>query len=501
MKVYQYITIAALLALSACSGSDGIEPAATGESSLLRLTATQGHSVSGQVGLTRAEDGLLTASTGFSGTETVKVYFNNLSDDYYVGAADASHVSALYGGMLEYPSDATGTTYLYAVHPAASATVNSHTVAYDQTGNDAYRQSDLMFAKYDSSIDLANTANVYQLDFDHQLVKLKVIVTKGPGIDEITSIKMLNVKRQVSLTPSASALTLGAPETASDGDGDNILIFEGHLTADNEAQTYSVVFPAQTWSETNFLEIIADNHTVIYTLDKAKANWQIGGEYTLTLNLTYAFLDAKVAVAPSDWFDGEVVGLTLAPNTLANLKAWVNRNNDFNSYVGYFVGRNGSIHAAQQTGDVGCIAYVSTSAVDANSDKSRILVVALEDAASVKWGSNLSYSLTDADALNGFSNTNALQAEGQEACPAAYAAYKYAGARPSGASRWFLPSRAQLDHMTDVMRTKLGLTSGAYWSSTESGSTTAWSYSFASTEWSDQSAKSGENAVRACFYY
>lgn len=185
MKIYQYITIAALFVLSACSGSDENEPV-TGDSSLLRLTATQGHSVSDQVGKTRAEDGLLTASSGFVGTETVKVYFNGSTDDYYVGTTDSNTgLATLYGGLLEFPSNGSGSTSLYAVYPAAAANTGFHTVAYDQTGSAAYRQSDLMYAK--KSVDLS-VNSVQNLEFSHQLVKLKVILTKEAGIGEVTSI-------------------------------------------------------------------------------------------------------------------------------------------------------------------------------------------------------------------------------------------------------------------------------------------------------------------------
>jgi hypothetical protein len=507
MKIYQYITIAALFVLSACSGSDENEPV-TGDSSLLRLTATQGHSVSDLMGATRAEDGLLTASSGFVGTETVKVYFNSSTDDYYVGTTDSNTgLATLYGGLLEFPSNGSGSTSLYAVYPAAAANTGFHTVAYDQTGAAAYKQSDLMYAT--KSVDLS-VNSVQNLAFSHQLVKLKVILTKEAGIGEVTSIKMVNVKRKVAVTPSASALTLGTPTTASDDeDGDNILIFDGSMTANNVAQTYSVVFPAQTWAGTNFIEMTADNHTVIYTLNKN--DWQAGGEYTLTLNLTYAFLDTKATLIPNDWVVGDGLTMTMAPKTLAELKAWANKGNDFNYYVGYYVGKNGSIHPTQQTGDVGCIAYVSKTYVDTYHGKSRILVAALENASSAaQWGSRgtsrytideTTLNMIDETALNGYNNTVNLKELGQAAHPAAYAAFTYNSARPSGASKWFLPSKAQFDNIKDVLHDKLGVTSGVFWSSTESDADNAWSYSFGSGTWISGTSKTATNIVRACFYY
>jgi hypothetical protein len=143
---------------------------------------------------------------------------------------------------------------------------------------------------------------VHNLPFAHQLIKLKLVVTKGADLTAITQIKMTNVKRTVALTPSSSALTQGDLSTADEND--NIIIFSGtHNSSD--PQTYTCVFPAQAWSNTNFLEVTADEQTINYSLTRAKNEWTNGKEYTLNLKVVGANLGMSVDIA--NWTsDGNV---------------------------------------------------------------------------------------------------------------------------------------------------------------------------------------------------
>ena len=293
MKIRQIIhSLAAVLLLAACSAddrelpADGLVP--------VQLTASQ------EATVTRAADGLYTAATGFSGGEEVMVYLNGHNAIYTVGAADATtHTSAvtLKSGetQLCYPTAVTGTTPLYAVYPASS--IASHTVAYDQSTDANYKASDLMFAS--ATVSLADKANAQNLAFGHQLVKLKVIINKAAGVTSVTKVEMQNVKRTVSVTPASGGLTLGTPATAtSDGNGDNIKIFDGTQTA--AAATYACVFPVQAWSDANFLAVTADNRTLYVKL--TKSDWTVGCVYQLTINVNAAVLNSTLTV--SDWTDG-----------------------------------------------------------------------------------------------------------------------------------------------------------------------------------------------------
>ena len=269
------IYITTLLLLTGCQADKADDPRQDGLVPVT-LTASQGSILSISGGMTRAADGLYSATSGFSGEETVRVFMNNSSSysDYSVGSPTAG-VSSLTGGSLYYPP--SGSISLFAIYPAASA--SSHTVAYDQTSDANYKASDLMYAK--KTVAQADKAAAQNLVFAHQLVKLKLNINKGAGITSVTEVKMKNVKRTVSVAPTAESAGIGSATSTGDENGDEILIYSGSNTSDS--QTYACVFPAQAWSNTDFITVTADEKTVTYQLNRSE--WTAGAEYELTFHL------------------------------------------------------------------------------------------------------------------------------------------------------------------------------------------------------------------------
>jgi len=294
------IYISALLFLTGCQADKADDPRQDGLVPVT-LTASQGSILSISGGMTRAADGLYSATSGFTGTESVRVFMNSSSSysDYSVGTPSAG-VSSLTGGTLYYPP--SGDINLFAVYPAASA--SSHTVAYDQSSDDNYKASDLMYAT--KAVDQTDKANAQNLEFAHQLVKLKLNIIKGAGITEVTEVKMKNVKRTVSVAPTTSSAGIGSATSTDDENGDNILIFSGSNTS-SETQTYACVFPAQAWNNTDFITVTADSKTVTYQLNRSE--WTAGAEYELTfhlnavaLNNTNAGVATVAAIGKGEYF-------------------------------------------------------------------------------------------------------------------------------------------------------------------------------------------------------
>lgn len=290
MKKTQILYAVAVLLFAACTG----ENQETNSRQQLLLSAAPSSAAVGT--LTRAASGLYTSQTGFDGTETVKVWFNGASDDYRVTVPGQDHVSTLFKGSLTYPTDLSGTLPVYAVYPSTSTT--SHTVASDQsqseTGIANYKASDLMYAT--ATADAAQKDAIIPLAFRHQLVKLNIVVTKAATVGKVTEVRMVNVRRTVAVTPSENALTQGAVTT--DGDNDYIVAFNDEQTT-TEAQTYSVVFPAQAWDNATFLQVTADGLTVGYNLNKS--DWQNGSEYTIRIDIDAPLLNSYVSI--TDWRD------------------------------------------------------------------------------------------------------------------------------------------------------------------------------------------------------
>lgn len=306
------IYISALLFLTGCQADKADDPRQDGLVPVT-LTASQGSILSISGGMTRAADGLYSASSGFSGTESVRVFMNSSSSDYTVGSPTAG-VSSLTGGSLYYPP--SGSISLFAIYPAASA--SSHTVTYDQTSDDNYKASDLMYAK--KTVAQADKAAAQNLVFAHQLVKLKLNINKGAGITSVTEVKMKNVKRTVSVAPTTSSAGVGSATSKGDENGDEILIYSGSNTSDS--QTYACVFPSQAWNNTDFITVTADSKTVTYQL--TREIWTAGAEYELTFHLNAVALNTTISI--TGWTDSNPsvvvnpsanTGLTLTIDNIA----------------------------------------------------------------------------------------------------------------------------------------------------------------------------------------
>ena len=306
----------AMLALTACSSNDD-EVVTGAERQPLMLMAQTANAV------TRAQDGYYTSTTGFTGGEVVRLFVAGSSANYTVGAAvpsDSYHspmTPATENDRLFYPSGIEGTETVYAVYPSTSVT--SHTVAYDQTGEAAYKASDLMYAR--KVVNMSEKTTAQLLTFNHQLVKMKFVITKAPDVEGITKVELKNVKRQATVAASTTGMTLSNITTATGTDaaqGDNILVL-GAFT-DNDPHTSAVVFPAQAWNNADFLVITSSNNeTAVYQL--TKNDWTPGGEYTMTLTVDASALGITASII--DWTaQGEIIAVPknrfyIAPITTA----------------------------------------------------------------------------------------------------------------------------------------------------------------------------------------
>ena len=455
-----------LLLLAGCTTDDRINRQDEGLTPV-KLTASHGNDITIESSKTRASNGLYSATTGFTGGETVKVYLNSTStsSDYTVGEPNGSHVSELSGGLLYYPP--TGAINLFAVYPSTSSA--SHTVAYDQTSDPNYKASDLMYAK--AAVDQESKSSPQNLTFSHQLVKLKLNIIKGAGITSVTEVKMNNVKRTVSVSPSISSAGIGSATSTGDANGDNILIFSGTNTS-SSAQTYACVFPAQAWSNTNFISVTADTKTVTYKLDRA--SWTPGSEYELTLNVNAVALGTTISI--TGWNDTNpnvVVNPTVTePYVLMPLSAVTS------NHVGWIITSDGDVvnTAAAATyfckTSVAMIAYVGEAGTaDTSNGTYKGLAISLNDIGNkINWCeqtsafcqtsqyTTISDALTDKGGISQ-TTTYVTNASGHtHPVVTAIAGYRTSTTHPSGTSDWFLPSMGQWNLMVKALVTKAGKT-------------------------------------------
>ena len=303
------------------TGCNTIDDAADGNSGkAVVLTASNGDAVP-MTGVMRAADGFYESTTGFDGGEQVQLYLYNsaypsviVSGTYNVGAPDVTYkksgLTYTSGSELLYPLDAansgTPAFTIYGIYPASSAT--SHTVEYDQTntpyGNAMYKASDLMYASgsltWTSSDDKDNARN---LVFHHQLCKLNLTVVKGTGVHELNQVRMVGVKRKVTVSPSFTAIGLGTAQTVSDAYGDEIQLFQGSEVSDSEeTYQYCCIFPPQTWSDEAFIAIDADGGTATFLTTNT---FVAGREYSLTITL--GNVESNFTATIDNWPAGETL--------------------------------------------------------------------------------------------------------------------------------------------------------------------------------------------------
>ena len=327
MKRQNLITLAAMLLMASCSElSDwqqkktAVEPD-TDTDAPLTITAS-----SGTAPAMRAADGLYTALTGFDGGEQVKIWMNygttTKSAVYDVEAPqveDELKKSALTLASGEttiyYPTGPSGSVTLYGLYPSNSTA--THTVSHDQAADAGYKASDLMYGTIPVSWTTLEEKYALRpnLPFQHQMTKLKVNIVKYEDVWQVQGVMLNNVKRTVALTPTGTTAGLGAVSTATDGQGDEIVIGTTEPKSTEQeykTYTYACVFPAQTWQDgdeaTAFITVRADGSPAVY---KLKKTFQPGYEYTLTINLNALALDNTVTI--DNW--GDATDCVVNPTT------------------------------------------------------------------------------------------------------------------------------------------------------------------------------------------
>ena len=174
------------------------------------------------------------------------------------------------------------------------------------------------------------------------------------------------------------------------------------------------------------------------------------------------------------------------------------------AYVGSVIASNGMVYAtASKAADAGTtavaiITYVgSVGSVDASSETYKGLALALADA---NGGNKAAWSSVAANCLDkqyvsaedltvdmsGIANTDTLVSDGHDHDAASAARNYNGGTYPAGTSEWFLPSAGQWQKMITAAGSYANLVSNAnlkseydpYWSSTEKGNGSAWTYAY-----------------------
>ena len=256
------VVIAALM-ITACSRMES--PVQEGTPVALRYTSFD------IMGTKAAQD--LNEGT-FAEGETVKVRISNTGagswTDYDFTTAAAGAMTAPDPGPY-YPTGSQNID-IVAYYPASAGTLFS--VQADQTSDDAYKASDLMFA---SVTNQAKQTGAVNLAFAHRMAKINVNITAGEGVTSITGVSLLNVKPTVSFDPATGAVGAAG----------------GSATAIAMSNNGSAVIPAQTISG-GLLSIVTDKGTATYTVTGKE--FAAGQQYTINITVNLRAVGATTAI-------------------------------------------------------------------------------------------------------------------------------------------------------------------------------------------------------------
>lgn len=287
MKIKQLLYITCLAAVvTACSSDDAAQP--QGELVPIGLSyTTQPQTVSRAAAATNLNDGTIA-----SGKQVKVSISKHLEDDYedFIYTTGDAGAMTLPSPAPYYPLDDTNVDIL-AFYPATAGT--SFTVLADQTGDDNYTASDLMWAE--PITNQSKTTGNVALEFTHKMAKLVVTARKGTAIKEVNSVTLMNVKPTVSFNQTDG--TIGAAS------GDAI---EVKMVKDEAADivTGTAVFPAQTING-QLLKIgvtMTNDETgfAYYSVDNK--SFAANGVYTVDLTVSWPEVSATTAI--TSWGNG-----------------------------------------------------------------------------------------------------------------------------------------------------------------------------------------------------
>ena len=358
--------------------------------------------------------------------------------------------------------------------PVTEATTK-FAVALDQSGDDVYKASDLLYAK--TSVGKAYPSATAALHFTHKMSKVMVSVTLGAGISSVSAVRIIGGTKAIAITnPTTTdeytAAYLGdastdAADQLSDTDGKRIILYSGSYTDKNTALSCAGLIPPQTVTG-NFLQVVTSNGTATYSL--ASKTFAPGESYAYNITVTSASIGITTQI--TNWTAAsdatELVnggGATLLPEDPGVALA--------SATVGMVIGANGKAYntiaqANAYTTAAAIIAYKGNG--EANSSYNTGLAISLEDVDTYQWKSSYDGTCTAQNSdintiksdLGGLAHTATLCSAGHSSHghDAAVAANGYTStmAKPANCSTWFLPTIGQWKLIVEAMCGGTGLT-------------------------------------------
>ena len=252
---------------------------------------------------TRAADGI--NDTNFPASTPITVAVDGTNYSYQTDATSVSNPMTCLAAIPPHFPVSGNSVHIVAYYPALmqyATTAQTFTVAADQSTEANYKASDLMVGLPQTTFEDANHVSLIEgtgftrkvkptslnipMEFEHKLVKIKVVVTINGAV--VKKVTMKNVMRSIDFNPSDGTFAALSLASASDGLGDNVIIYD-NSTGTSADFTCAAIIPEQNpAAATEFIDVIIQDSpsdkTLTYKLQE-DGGFESGKQYIYNLTV------------------------------------------------------------------------------------------------------------------------------------------------------------------------------------------------------------------------
>lgn len=259
-----------MVMLSSCSSEDAGSQSGRTNDNIVHLTSRiQATRSTNDLQTNQISNGVEVGVYGLSGGNTIA----NGDNARYI--ADGSGNLQASSSTMLWPESSSLTVYAYAPYQEGwnyAATAKTFTVAADQSTDEGYLQSDLIYAKA-----TANSQSTISLSFTHQTARLIITMNTGTELSAAT-VRVVNTKPSATLDMTDGCLGDATGETTPIIIGSNI-----HLDANGTMTLYAAIIPQDILANTTLIEVTDGNDTWKFNFSDDK---QFEGGYSYSLTVT-----------------------------------------------------------------------------------------------------------------------------------------------------------------------------------------------------------------------
>ncbi len=260
--------MAAMVMMSGCSNDDAQTEEKSDKTVYLtsRIQATRSAK---DLQSTQINSGVTVGVFGLSGGSTIT---NGNNASY---SADGNGNLTALGGTMTWPESGSLTVYAYAPRQEGwndVSTTQTFTVAADQSKNEGYLASDLLYASA-----LASNYSTVNMSFTHKMARLIITLNTNSALSNAT-VKVVNTKPTATFSLIDDSMGDASGDVADITVGSNLA-----LSANGSTKLYAVIVPQTISANTTLVEVTDGGETWKYNFSTA-TTFESGKSYAFTVN-------------------------------------------------------------------------------------------------------------------------------------------------------------------------------------------------------------------------